>query len=160
MTLKLTDRIFVIDSMPGTPTYACTQRPKATEPFQVSTTWRVSTGLTRHVTLYHRAASSRSPPPPSRNKHLCLKSNWPREKFHTVDFNYATYWTILRETSPVVQLLKNLPTLYGTWRFVTVFTRALHCSLSWARLLHSIPPPLYFSKIRFHFSVPPMSRSS
>jgi hypothetical protein len=37
------------------------------------------------------------------------------------------------EKPPVVQLLKNFPTLYGTRRFSTVFTRALHWSLSWAR---------------------------
>jgi hypothetical protein len=34
---------------------------------------------------------------------------------------------------PFVQLLKNFPAFYGTRRFITVFTRALHCSLSWAR---------------------------
>jgi hypothetical protein len=32
-----------------------------------------------------------------------------------------------------VQLLKNLPAFYGTLRFVTMFTRSLHWSLSWAR---------------------------
>jgi hypothetical protein len=42
-----------------------------------------------------------------------------------------------------VQLLKNFPTLYGTRGFITVFSRALYCSLSWARsiqfiLLHPI----------------------
>jgi hypothetical protein len=38
-------------------------------------------------------------------------------------------WAIL-EKPPVVQLLKNIPTFYGTRRFITVFTRALHWSLS------------------------------
>jgi hypothetical protein len=32
----------------------------------------------------------------------------------------------LLEKPPVVQLLKNLPAFYGTQRFITVFTRALH----------------------------------
>jgi hypothetical protein len=41
-------------------------------------------------------------------------------------------WALL-EKPPVVQLLKNFPTFYGTRRFITVFTRALHWSLSWAR---------------------------
>jgi hypothetical protein len=36
----------------------------------------------------------------------------------------------LLEKSPVVQPLKNFPTFYGTRRFITVFTRALHWSLS------------------------------
>jgi hypothetical protein len=29
------------------------------------------------------------------------------------------------------ELLKKFPTFYGTWRFITVFTRARHWSLSW-----------------------------
>jgi hypothetical protein len=41
---------------------------------------------------------------------------------------------------PVVQPLKNFPTFYGTRRFITVFTRVLHWSLSWVRSIHSIPP--------------------
>jgi hypothetical protein len=38
-----------------------------------------------------------------------------------------------------VQLLKKLPALYGTRKFITVFTRALHWSLFWARSIQSIP---------------------
>jgi hypothetical protein len=41
-------------------------------------------------------------------------------------------WALL-EKLPVTQLLKNFQTLYGTQRFITVFTRALHWFLSWAR---------------------------
>jgi hypothetical protein len=48
-------------------------------------------------------------------------------------------WDLL-ENLPVVQLLKNFPTFYGTRRFITVFTRALHWSLSLARSIQSIPP--------------------
>jgi hypothetical protein len=40
---------------------------------------------------------------------------------------------------PVVQLLKNFPEFYGTRRFITIFTRALHWSLSCARSIQSIP---------------------
>jgi hypothetical protein len=32
-----------------------------------------------------------------------------------------------------------LPAFYETWRFIAVFTRALHWSLSWARSIQSIP---------------------
>jgi hypothetical protein len=39
-----------------------------------------------------------------------------------------------------VQLLKNFPAFYGTRRFIAVFTRTLHWSLSWARSIQSIPP--------------------
>jgi hypothetical protein len=38
------------------------------------------------------------------------------------------------------QLLKNFPVFYGTRRFITVFTRALHWPLSWTISVHSIPP--------------------
>jgi hypothetical protein len=41
---------------------------------------------------------------------------------------------------PVVQLLKNFPESYGTWRFTTVFTRALHWSPFLARSIQSILP--------------------
>jgi hypothetical protein len=44
-------------------------------------------------------------------------------------------WALL-EKLPTAQLLKNF---YGTRRFITVFTRALHWSLSWARSIQSIP---------------------
>jgi hypothetical protein len=48
-------------------------------------------------------------------------------------------WALL-ENPPIVELLKNFPAFYGTRRFITVFTRALHWSLSWARSIQSIPP--------------------
>jgi hypothetical protein len=41
-------------------------------------------------------------------------------------------WALL-EKLPLVQLLKKFSAFYGTRRFITVFTRALHWSLSWAR---------------------------
>jgi hypothetical protein len=36
----------------------------------------------------------------------------------------------LLEKLPVVQLLKKFPAFYGNRKFITVFTRALHWSLS------------------------------
>jgi hypothetical protein len=48
-------------------------------------------------------------------------------------------WAFVEKPS-VVQLLKNDPAFYGTRRFITVFTRALHLSLSWVRSIQSIPP--------------------
>jgi hypothetical protein len=38
-------------------------------------------------------------------------------------------WALL-EKLPIVQPLKNFPTFYGTRRFISAFTRALHWSLS------------------------------
>jgi hypothetical protein len=57
--------------------------------------------------------------------------------------NKLTSWNwALLEKPPVAQLLKNFPAFYGTRKFITVFTWALHRSLSWARSIHSIPPHL------------------
>jgi hypothetical protein len=47
-------------------------------------------------------------------------------------------WALL-EKLPVVHVLKNFPEFYGTRRFITVFTRALHWSLSSARSIQFIP---------------------
>jgi hypothetical protein len=46
----------------------------------------------------------------------------------------------LSEKLPVSKLLKNFPAFYGTRRSFAVFTRALHLSLSKARLIQSTPP--------------------
>jgi hypothetical protein len=48
-------------------------------------------------------------------------------------------WVLL-EKPPVVQLLKNFSTFYVTRKFITVFTRALHWSLSRTRSVQSIRP--------------------
>jgi hypothetical protein len=47
-------------------------------------------------------------------------------------------WALL-EKPPVVQLLENFPTFYGTKRFITVLIRVLYWSLTWARSNQSIP---------------------
>jgi hypothetical protein len=52
-----------------------------------------------------------------------------------------------------MQLLKNFPKCYGTRRFIIVFTRALHWSLSWARSIQSIPPhPISLRSISILYS--------
>jgi hypothetical protein len=60
----------------------------------------------------------------------------------------------------VAQLLRNFPTFYGTRRFIIMFTRALHYSLSWARSIQSIPPHPVSHKIHLNIVLPPISRSS
>jgi hypothetical protein len=52
--------------------------------------------------------------------------------------HHSWSWALL-EKLPIVQPLKNFPAFYGTRRFITVFTTALHWSLSWARSIQSIP---------------------
>jgi hypothetical protein len=60
---------------------------------------------------------------------------------------------------PVVQLLKNLPEFYGIQRFITVSTRCLHWSLSWARSVQSLSP-VYLFKIHLNIIHPLTSWSS
>jgi hypothetical protein len=48
-------------------------------------------------------------------------------------------WVLL--VKPLVaQLLKNFSKFYGIRRFITVFTKVRHWSLSWVRWIQSIPP--------------------
>jgi hypothetical protein len=63
-------------------------------------------------------------------------------------FSLLTDWlagwlTPHRTVSPqkltVPQLVKKFPIFYGTWKFITTFTIALHLSTLFARLIHSIP---------------------
>jgi hypothetical protein len=58
-------------------------------------------------------------------------------RLHTLvppNFNWLTpCGCVLVQRPPVAQLLKNFPNFYGSRRFITVFTRALHWSLSSAR---------------------------
>jgi hypothetical protein len=51
-----------------------------------------------------------------------------------------TPWsTIILKKLTVTQLVKKFPTFYGMKRFITVFTRAHHWSLFWARWIQSTP---------------------
>jgi hypothetical protein len=60
--------------------------------------------------------------------------------YHLEYITKLTSWSwALLENPPIVQLLKNFPAFYETRWFITVFTRALHWSLSWARSIQSIP---------------------
>jgi hypothetical protein len=51
---------------------------------------------------------------------------------------YSRSWALL-EKPPIVQPLKNFPAFYGNRRFITVFTKALQWSLSWASSTQSTP---------------------
>ena len=51
-----------------------------------------------------------------------------------------TPWSrILLEKLTGSQLIKKFCAFYGTWRFITMFTRAWQLSLFWARLIQSMP---------------------
>jgi hypothetical protein len=62
--------------------------------------------------------------------------------FYAILYSYlltSRSWALL-EKPPDVQLLKNFPIFYGTWRFITVFIRDLYSPLSSARTIQSILP--------------------
>jgi hypothetical protein len=72
---------------------------------------------------------------------------------------YLRSWALL-EKPPIVQPLKNFPAFYGSRRFITVFTRALHWSLSWARSTQSTPSHPVSLRSILILSTPPTSWSS
>ena len=58
-----------------------------------------------------------------------------------IKYNSITPWsTVLHEKLTVSRLVKKFLAFYGTRRFITVFIRTRHLSLSWARSIQSMPP--------------------
>jgi hypothetical protein len=66
---------------------------------------------------------------------ICTLSRW-ASLTHSLTHSWS--WALL-EKPPTVQPLDKFQAFYGTGRFITVFTRALHWSLFWARLMKSKP---------------------
>jgi hypothetical protein len=69
---------------------------------------------------------------------LCLPAPKCLTLCKKLSITHSRSWALL-EKPPIVQLLKNFPAFYGTRRSITVFTRALHWSLFWARSIQYIP---------------------
>jgi hypothetical protein len=68
-----------------------------------------------------------------------------RELFITLLKRYTNsltaYSRCLLEKLTGHQLIKQFPASHGTRWFITALTRARHLSLSWGRLIQSMPPP-------------------
>jgi hypothetical protein len=64
------------------------------------------------------------------------------------------------EKLPVVQQLNKLPAFYVKRRFIVVFKRPFHWSLSWARSIQSISHHPISLKVQFSIIHPPTSWSS
>jgi hypothetical protein len=83
---------------------------------------------------------------PGNSCDLVSKHLYPREHTHQLLLlrnipyllNYLRSWALLEELHNW-RLLKNFPAFYGTRRFNTVFTRAVHWSLFWAISIQSTP---------------------
>jgi hypothetical protein len=71
-----------------------------------------------------------------------ISRSLPSNRSHSLTHTWS--WALL-EKLPLVQPLKNFPAFYGTRRFITVFTRALHYSLSWAISIQSMRSILILS---------------
>jgi hypothetical protein len=74
---------------------------------------------------------------------FCVTNRWSLfvSVYCVPSMNWLTLWSwALLKRPPVVRPLDSFPAFYGTRRFITTFTRALHVSLSWARPIHSTPP--------------------
>ena len=79
------------------------------------------------------------------NAHVSFGKQFVRTNHTHVTVQYDTYllspWsTVLSDKLTGFQLVKKLPALYGTRRFITTFTSARHLSLSSASSIQSIPP--------------------
>jgi len=60
----------------------------------------------------------------------------------------STPWgRVILEKLMVTQLVKKFPASYENRRFITVFTRGRHWSLSWARCIQSMPSPISLTSI-------------
>jgi len=69
--------------------------------------------------------------------------------------NPTTYRTVLLEKLLVPSLVKKFPTMYGVWRFITVFITACHLCLSWSKWIQmKRSHPVYLKSI-FTFSSHP-----
>jgi hypothetical protein len=110
----------------------------------------------RNETLAWRISVHRVTCPATNLLHLLhgevIKKNmpfFPSQKTHLISITnnsllmlcreLITRTYLLLEEQPIGQPLKNSPAFYGTRRFNTVFTRALHWSLSWATSIQSTP---------------------
>jgi hypothetical protein len=71
-----------------------------------------------------------------------LKTNSMNEWVNqSINQSILTIWTWVLEKLTVTELFKKLPAFYGTRRFITVFTRPRHWSLTWARWNQSTLSP-------------------
>ena len=69
-----------------------------------------------------------------------IRASWIDWLVDLLILTLLTPWSTVLEKLAGFQLVGKFPTFYGNRRFITVFTRAGHLSLSWASSIQSIPP--------------------
>jgi hypothetical protein len=70
-------------------------------------------------------------------------------------FALLTPWSRVLAKVTAAQIVKKFPTFYGTWRFITMLTRACHQSLSWASQIWSTHTPILI--LSSHLSLVPLN---
>jgi hypothetical protein len=125
----------LINSFTSIQRHAYRDFPSVNSDSNIHLPWNVMSGSNKHVTV-HDALPWRV---------ICVCSSryihQDSQKWlwiYEYRFTHSWSWSLL-EKQPIVQLLKNFLAFYGTRKFITVFTRALHWSISWARSFQSIP---------------------
>jgi len=80
-------------------------------------------------------------------------SDFEKETQYALPTYLLTPWgRVFLEKLTGLQLVKKFPALYGTQRFITVFTSARHLSLSWANSIQSPTPPTSRRSRNTHYS--------
>jgi len=71
----------------------------------------------------------------------------------------SPWYRVLFQNTIPPQLVKKFPEMYGIRTFITLFTKALHFSMFWARSIQYLPLS-YFIKIHFNIILLPLIPSS
>ena len=78
----------------------------------------------------------------NQNTHFVFSSLFSPENhalFYIIPYLLTPWSTVLLEKLTCSQPFKKFLSIFGTRSFITAFTSARHMSLSWARLIHSMP---------------------
>jgi hypothetical protein len=97
--------------------------------------------IRRHISNDSNLRHSTNPPTLRRaacltSQHITFALSWgftSHSALRTKMLNSTTLSLLLHKKLTIAQLFKQFATFCGTWGFITVFTRACHWSLSWAR---------------------------
>jgi len=81
---------------------------------------------------------------------LLASSSWVLKPVIWLLINRNRWNRVFLERLTVIPLIKKFPAIYGSRRFITVFTRTLHLFLSRSGLIKSKPPLIIFLRDSFY----------